>query len=93
MSEKTIDKYTTLQIQDRGEYGFSLIEGWINQNGDFKPNFCKREFRKGSGEKTAPLSIKLGDRAKALEVAEWLRVEMGGAGAADDRATGEDVPF
>ena len=47
---KQVDKYTTLSIEERKGI-YSILEGWINQNGDFKPNFCKREFG-GKGEKT-----------------------------------------
>ena len=38
---KTIDQYTTLKIEDRGEYGWQLTEGWIRREGDFKPKWCK----------------------------------------------------
>jgi hypothetical protein len=91
---KQIDKYTAVNLEDSGTYGMKLIEGWVNQNGDFKPNFCKREFKKDSGEKTAPVSVKLGDKAKAIEVAVWLLHELTGkqyvpvTGEAD-----KDVPF
>jgi hypothetical protein len=79
--EITIDKYTTLKLED-GQYGVKLIEGWVGREGDFKPSFCKREFKKGSGDKTAPVSVKLGDRAKAIEVARAILTELG-----------EDAPF
>jgi len=90
MSVKMIDQYTVLQVQDRGKYGYSLVEGWMNQNGEFKPNFCKREFKKGSGEKATPVAVKLGDKAKVLEIAEWLRREIIGEKI---ESTHDEEPF
>jgi hypothetical protein len=75
---KQIDQYTAVNLEDSGTYGMKLIEGWEGREGDFRPNFCKREFKKGSGEKTAPVSVKLGDKAKAIEVALWMLKELTG---------------
>ena len=61
MSEAiAVDKYTVIKVESSEQYGYKLIEGWVGREGDFKPNFCKREFKKGSGEKNVPVSIKLG---------------------------------
>ena len=69
----TIDQYTTLQLSEyKGT--FSLVEGWINREGDFKPNWCDKEFGK-KGEKVkkvVPLSVKCGDRESVLKLAEWI---------------------
>lgn len=70
---KKVDKFTSLDITERnGKY--SLLEGWEGQSGEFKPNFCKREFgKKGEKvEKTAPVFINIGDKAQAIEVAVWM---------------------
>lgn len=91
--EITIDKYTTLKLED-GQYGVKLIEGWVGREGDFKPNFCKRAFGKDKPEKTAPVSVKLGDRAKAIEVARLILSEFGDHGSINpDKNKPEDVPF
>ncbi len=78
--EKQIDKYTTLKLEDRGQYGYSLLEGWMGREGDFKPSFCKREVGKAGEkvEKTMPVNVKLGDKAKAIEVAAWILKELTG---------------
>ncbi len=79
----TIDKYATLDLQEgTGKYEgtFSLFEGWVGRDGDFKKNWCKREFGKVNEktEKDVPVSVKLGNRAKVIEVALWLLREMTG---------------
>jgi hypothetical protein len=74
----TIDKYTSLELVDKGQYGFQLTEGWVNKAGVFKPNFCRREVGKDKVEKLMPLNIKLGDRAKAIEVCLYLYRELTG---------------
>ena len=75
---KKIDQYTTLNLEDSGAYGWKLIEGWEGETG-FRPNFCQREFKKGSGAKTAPVSVKLGDKAQAIETALWILKELTGS--------------
>ena len=74
----TVDKYTSLELVDKGQYGFQLTEGWVNKAGAFKPNFCRREVGKDKVEKLMPLNIKLGDRAKAIEVCLYLYRELTG---------------
>jgi hypothetical protein len=62
-----IDKYTALEIKDEGQYGYKILEGYIDKAGEFRPSFVKREFGRDKVEKTVPLSIKLGsDPVKAL---------------------------
>lgn len=92
MSEFTVDKYTVLKLEERGQYGFSLMEGWIGREGTFKPSFCKREVGKEKVEKTLPVNVKLGDKAKAIEVALWLLKELTGADY-QPKASASDVPF
>ena len=87
MPEITIDQYTTLSLNDyKGTY--QLVEGWINRDGEFKPNWCDKEFGK-KGEKVkkpVPLSVKIGNKDKIKELAEWLLVSV-----ADSQD--EDIPF
>jgi len=77
MSESIrVDQYTLVKLEDSGQYGFKLIEGWEGREGDFKPNFCKRSFKKGGEEKNVPLSIKLGDKETAIGVLKMLLNEL-----------------
>lgn len=73
-----VDRYTLLKLEDNGEYGFKVMEGWEDRSGEFKPNFCKRSFKKGGDEKTVPVSIKLGDRKTAIGVLRTMLTELGG---------------
>jgi len=75
-----IDKYTAVKLEDKGQYGFNLTEGWINREGDFKPSFCKREFGKvgEKTEKTITVNVKLGDKAKAIELCLEILKELTG---------------
>lgn len=90
---KKIDQWTALNMEDAGTYGWKLIEGWEGREGDFKPNFCQREFKKGSGAKTAPVAVKLGDKAKVIEVALWMLKEVTGREYIPMTAEQKDIPF
>jgi len=63
-----IDKYTLVKAEDNGQYGWKLMEGWEDRAGEFKPNFCKRSFKKGGEEKTVPVTVKIGDKNTATGV-------------------------
>ena len=78
-----VDKYTALDLQDNGQYGWSLMEGYV-KDGDFKPSFVTKKVGKDRTEKTVPLNVKLGDKDKAIEVVKWLYKELTGD---------SDVPF
>ena len=73
-----IDKYTMVQVEDNGEYGFKLVEGWESRDGSFKPNFCKRSFKKGGEEKNVPVSVKLGPKETAIATLLMLLKEISG---------------
>ena len=61
-----IDQYTAVKLEDGGQYGFKLLEGYVNKTGEFSPSFCKRRFGgKDAHEKVAPMSVRLGDRDHA----------------------------
>lgn len=90
---KKIDQWTALNMEDSGTYGWKLIEGWEGREGDFRPNFCKREFKKGNGEKTAPVAVKLGDKAKVIEVALWMLKEATGREYIPMTESQTDIPF
>jgi len=87
----TIDKYTVIRIEDGGQYGFKLLEGWINRDGEFKPSFCKREFGKAGSkqEKTIPVSVKIGNADTMRELAAALLVAAG----PEKAQSWEDIPF
>jgi hypothetical protein len=76
----TVDKYVSVQLENyNGTY--SVKEGWINSEGKWSPNFCKRRFKKDGEEKTAPISVRLGDKETALAVLRELAGEIGGEDA------------
>ena len=85
MIEIKIDQYTTLKLEDSGQYGYKLIEGWIDKEGSFKPQFCKRRFKKDGEEKNAPVSVKLGNKETAINTLTQMLNAIGG--------NPEDVPF
>lgn len=87
-----VDKYTVVNVEVNEQYGVRLVEGWEGREGDFKPNFCKREFKKGSGEKTVPVSIKLGDKTTAAAVLRMLLKQLEDSGYASKPDVGEP-PF
>jgi hypothetical protein len=69
-----VNQWVAVKLEDSGKYGYALQEGYINKAGEFKVSFCKREFAK-QGEKTeknVPMSIKLGDKDKAIAVLQEL---------------------
>lgn len=76
----TVDQYTALKLEFTEQYGWKLIEGWVGREGDFKPNFCDREFKKGTGKKTAPVTVKLGTNEQAINALQGLLAQI-------------DVPF
>ena len=82
---------STVIAQDNGQYGFKLIEGWLNKDGDFKPNFCKRQFGKDAPERNVPVSIGIGENAK--DAATNLRRLADQVENMDVRAADDDVPF
>ena len=73
-----VDKYTAIKLEDRGQYGFSLMEGWVNKAGEFKLSFCKREMGKEKVEKVLPLNVKLGDKATAIKTIAAIYKELTG---------------
>jgi hypothetical protein len=92
-----IDKYAMIKLEDSKEYGFKLIEGWESRDGSFKPNFCKRQFKKDGEEKNVPVSVKLGDKQTAIATLRMLLAELGGK---DEPGPGrqeppipDDIPF
>ena len=67
---------------------FSIKEGWINREGEFKPNFCRKKFGKDAPEKTAVVSVRIGDAGTAPAVLRELYREITGGKDIDD-----DAPF
>ena len=70
-----VDKYTAVQIKDGGKYGFSLVEGYVNNGGCFTSSSCKRRFGRGE-EKAAPVCVKLGPRDMAIATLKLLLCQI-----------------
>jgi len=70
-----VDQYSSVQLEEyKGKW--SLILGYEDRSGAFKPKFCKQEFGKGN-EKTVPIRIPLGDsKEEAAAVLKTLFLEM-----------------
>lgn len=83
-----VNQYLLLKLEDAGKYGVKLIEGWEDKGGNFRPCFCKREFKKDSGEKVSPVAIKLGDDKEAAQ--RNLLLLLAELGTKQDES---DVPF
>ena len=79
----TVDRWTSLEVENyNGVY--SIKQGWVGSDGEFKATLIKRRFKKDGEEKTAPLSIRLGDKEVALAILREIAAEING---------GEDIPF
>jgi hypothetical protein len=92
-----IDDYTSLIIAEgEGKYKgtYSIMEGWINRDGEFKPSMCKREFgKKGEKvEKTVPVTVKCGNVEGLLSLANYIH-GMYGDGAEQQKQDDDDIPF
>ncbi|MDD5062070.1 MAG: hypothetical protein PHN44_07315 [Candidatus Marinimicrobia bacterium] len=74
-----IDKWTRLQLDEYNGI-LKIVEGWENRDGEFKPSFCKREFggKDNRTEKTAPVAVKLGDKATAIEALVYMLYQLTG---------------
>ena len=65
-----INRYNYVKIEEyNGMY--SLILGYKDKDGEFKPKWCKMEFGKGN-ERNVPVKIPLGNRDQAGEVLSKL---------------------
>jgi hypothetical protein len=92
MPEITINQYTTIQLQEYKDT-FSLVEGYINREGVFKPQFCKRSFGKDKPEKPAPLSIKCGNKEGLKALAHFILEYLGEQEEEEPFTHDEDLPF
>lgn len=92
-----VDKYTLIRVETSEQYKVKIVEGWEERAGEFKPNFCKRSFKKGCEEKTVPVMVKLGDAKTAAGVLVMILKQITGMDYAVDigahKAPNEDVPF
>jgi len=81
---------STVIAQDNKQYGFKLVEGWTNKDGEFKPNFCRRQFGKDAPEKNVPVSIGIGENSKeATANLRKIADQIEASGPLPD----DDVPF
>lgn len=72
-----IDQYTAVKLEDGGQYGWKIIEGFVGRDGDFKPGFCKRKFGgKDAPEKVAPVSVKLGTKDQAVASLKLMLAQL-----------------
>ena len=84
MPEITLGKSTISLEEYKGV--FSLVEGWINREGDFKPNWCKRTFGQNAPEQNTPVKIRIGNKEDIEKLARFLL-----AGSIDEGK--EPLPF
>ena len=92
MPEITIGKSTISLEEYNGSY--SLVEGWINREGEFKPNWCKRQFGKDAPEKNVPVKINCGDKDGLKSLAHFILEYLGETEEPDEPFThDEDLPF
>lgn len=52
--------------------GYSLTAGWVNKDGEFKPNWCEVEFGKEKTKKKMPIKISLGNSERTKEIIREL---------------------
>lgn len=84
---------TLLEVQDN-EWGVTLVQGYMNREGVFKAEFCKKKnYTTREIEDLRPLSVYLGKtKKKAIEAARYILSVLEGSGdtcAGDDN----DIPF
>ena len=91
-----VDQYSTLKLEDAGQYGFKITEGFVGKEGEFVPRFCRREFKKGTGEKNVPVSVNLGDKASAVLALTTFLAALGGGNLQQEAPAAkkkEECPF
>lgn len=71
-----IDQFTMLALENyKGT--FSLVEGFENKAGEFKPRWIKEEFGKNKEEKLMPKRVKIGDINQARAALQMILKELG----------------
>jgi hypothetical protein len=88
----TIDKYTALHL-DEYKGVFSIIEGYVGKEGDFKNRWIKEEMGKEKVEKNMPKRVKLGNKQAAVEVARWILAYLDPGQDQRQDIPGDDMPF
>ena len=72
------NEYNMIEIEEyNGVY--SIVEGWVDRDGNFKPRWVKEEFGKRDAKvlKDTPKRIRLGDAATARMVAMEIFEKLG----------------
>lgn len=88
MPEITIGKNSISLQEYNGTY--SLVDGWINQDGVFKENWCKRRFGgKDAPEKNTPVKINCGNQDDVIGLAYWILDQFKHTNTTKDY----DIPF
>ena len=86
----TIDQYTSLVVEEyKGTY--SIVEGWIDREGEFKMNWSEREFGKDKVKKRCPVKVKCGSRETLLNLANYILAQYGEE--PEHQIQEEDIPF
>ena len=88
------NEYNMIEIEEyNGVY--SIVEGWVDKDGGFRPRWVKEEFGKRDAKilKDTPKRIRIGDattaRLVAMEIFEKLRIAKGDSLPPSE----DDIPF
>jgi len=88
-----------LDVQE-SEWGITIVQGYINKDGEFKPEFCKKKnFQSREMTELRPLSVYLGKTKKtAVAFAKYILEAFGervpeAGNLVDSRITEDDIPF
>jgi hypothetical protein len=87
-----IDKFTALHL-DEYKGVFSIVEGFVGKEGEFKNRWIKEEMGKDKVEKNMPKRVKLGNKQAAVEVARWILAYLDPGQDQRQDIKDEDVPF
>jgi len=69
---------------------FSLCEGWVTREGEFKLNWCTVEYGKEKVKKNVPVRVRLGDKAAAIAALRQVIEEISGK---KESASPDEEPF
>jgi len=89
-----VDDYTSLKIEEYNGTYF-IVEGWIGRDGDFKANWCDREFgpKDKKEKKRWPVKVKCGDKQSLLELADYIYGQYGDGAEQGTQTTNNYIPF
>jgi len=86
----TIDQHTSLIVEEyQGRY--SIVEGWIDKEGEFKMNWCEIELGKDKFKKRWPVKVRCGNKETLLNLANYILAQYGEK--PEHQIQEEDIPF